>query len=58
MVLTKKDKELLLIALDTDIKRRERAIRAERNQAVKELWDSEKGAAIELSGRVNNEVAK
>lgn len=58
MNITKKDKELILIALDTDIARRLRAIKAERNQGVKELWDSEMRLVVELSGRVNNEVAK
>lgn len=58
MNLIKKDKELLLIALETDCSRRNRAIRSERNQLVKEHWSVELNEVVALAGRVSNEVAK
>lgn len=58
MQLSAKDKELLLIAMDTDIARRTRAIRAENNPRIREIWDDERKLVVALSGRVHNEVAK
>ncbi len=58
MNVNKKEKELLLIALETDCARRNRAIRGERNQNVKEHWTNELNEVVALAGRLSNEVAK
>lgn len=58
MVLSKADKTLLLMCIQTEAARLKRAINASPNQAIRELLDADLGNLRGLEGRVIQEPVK
>jgi len=58
MVITKDDKNRLLVALETEQARIRRAANACRSDAMKEILVADLNAITALHGRVYNEVVK
>lgn len=58
MVVSAKDKELLLRSIETEQARVRRAINAEKSQAIREIHSTLLGDLTAIHGRVYNEVAK
>jgi len=58
MVLSKDDKNRLLVALETEQVRIRRAANASRSEPMKEILVADLNAIVALHGRVYNEVVK
>lgn len=58
MVLTKDDKNRLLVALETEQARLKRAANASRSDSMREILVADLNAITALHGRVYNEVVK